>query len=70
MARPTVLRPTKRKTNAPAWRSLFCSDYVDSARIADDKPLITGPDATGGQREYGARVEDTWTDEVEKTLND
>ena len=44
------------------------SDYVDSARIADDRPLLTGPEATGGQREYGVNVEDTWTDEVEKTL--
>ncbi|MDA1137536.1 MAG: phytanoyl-CoA dioxygenase family protein [Planctomycetota bacterium] len=29
-------------------------------------PVITGPDATGGEREYGVRIEGTWDDEVNK----
>ena len=30
--------------------------------------MLTGPDATGGLREYGLRVEGTWNAEVERVL--
>jgi ectoine hydroxylase-related dioxygenase (phytanoyl-CoA dioxygenase family) len=31
-------------------------------------PYLTGPEATGGLREYGVRVADTWEREVERAL--
>ncbi len=31
---------------------------------------ITGPEASGGEREYGARVEGTWEDEVRRLVGD
>lgn len=43
-------------------------DYVSEARLADEKPLLTGSDATGGLSEYGVRVEGTWSDEVDNVL--
>ncbi len=44
------------------------TDYIDRDRIPNDKPLLTGPKATGGEHEYGVRVEGTWSDEVERVL--
>ncbi len=32
-------------------------------------PFLTGPNASGGQREYGERVAGTWEQEVEAALN-
>ena len=50
--------------------------HVDHARdkedlIAEDRdyrPYLTGPNATGGEREYGVRVEGTWDQEVQQAL--
>ncbi len=50
-----------------AFHFLHC-DYVPEARMASEKPLISGPQATGGEREYGVRVDDAWDGEVERTL--
>lgn len=33
------------------------------------RPFLTGPDATGGKREYGVRVAGTWDAEVERVLS-
>ncbi|MBZ0292406.1 MAG: phytanoyl-CoA dioxygenase family protein [Anaerolineae bacterium] len=33
------------------------------------RPYLTGPDATGGEREYGLRVAGTWEQEVDRVLN-
>jgi ectoine hydroxylase-related dioxygenase (phytanoyl-CoA dioxygenase family) len=32
------------------------------------RPLINGPDASGGEREYGVRVSGTWEQEVDRVL--
>ncbi len=32
------------------------------------RPVLTGPNATGGEAEYGVRVAGTWEDEVERAL--
>lgn len=34
----------------------------------DKRPILTGPDATGGEREYGVRVAGTWESEVARTI--
>jgi phytanoyl-CoA hydroxylase len=34
----------------------------------DYRPYLTGPEATGGLREYGVRVAGTWEQEVERAL--
>ena len=43
------------------------SDLIDPAR--DTRPYLTGPQATGGLREYGVTVAGTWEREVERMLN-
>ena len=43
-------------------------EYVPQANLADEKPLISGPDATGGLREYGVQVDGMWDVEVARTL--
>ena len=40
--------------------------YLPSARMTGGVVHITGPAATGGEREYGSRVADTWTAEVQR----
>ena len=50
-----------------AFHFLHC-DYVPDARMANEKPLISGPQATGGQREYGVRVDGAWDDQVHHAL--
>jgi len=42
------------------------TDYVTSGRLTDGVVHITGPQATGGQREYGVQVAGTWQDEVRR----
>lgn len=39
--------------------------YIPTARLTDTIVHVTGPQATGGQREYGVRVEGTWDTEVQ-----
>ncbi len=34
----------------------------------DVRPALTGPNASGGEREYGTRVAGTWNEEVERML--
>ena len=43
-------------------------EYMPQANTADEKPLISGPDATGGLREYGVQVDGMWDVEVARTL--
>ena len=42
--------------------------YITQASTADEKPLISGPEATGGLREYGVQVDSAWDVEVARTL--
>ncbi len=45
------------------------ADYAKDDLIADDRdyrPYLTGPKATGGQREYGTKIAGTWDKEVQK----
>ena len=47
------------------------TDYIDRARMAQgerSRPLLTGPDASGGRAEYGVEVAGTWGREVDRTL--
>lgn len=32
------------------------------------RPILTGPDSTGGEREYGEKIAGTWVSEVERML--
>jgi ectoine hydroxylase-related dioxygenase (phytanoyl-CoA dioxygenase family) len=34
------------------------------------RAILTGPDATGGEREYGERIEGTWPSEVSRVLQE
>ncbi len=43
----------------PALRGEVRTDYY---------PVLTGPEATGGEKEYGVTVAGTWTQEVAKSL--
>ena len=42
------------------------TDFLNGARITDGIVHITGPDATGGQREYGIRIDCAWAEEVQR----
>ena len=33
------------------------------------RPYLSGPQATGGVREYGVKIAETWTQEVERALS-
>jgi phytanoyl-CoA hydroxylase len=46
-------------------------DYAHDDLVAPDRdyrPYLTGPDATGGKREYGVAVSGAWGAEVERAL--
>ena len=44
-------------------------DYIPhNATQMHKLPIITGPDATGGRREYGQLIEGTWQTEVDKLM--
>ena len=47
------------------------TDYVDKANLVKERqrPLLCGPDASGGTVEYGVHVARTWSHEVEQVLN-
>ena len=42
---------------------------IDQASLLREKPLLSGPDTTGGEAGYGVRVAGTWDAEVEKIFN-
>lgn len=42
--------------------------YVASGRLTDGVIHVTGPQATGGEREYGVRVAGTWQAEVRRLV--
>jgi phytanoyl-CoA hydroxylase len=47
------------------------ADYAQDELLQPDRdyrPYLTGPQATGGEREYGVRIAGTWVKEVERTL--
>ena len=44
-------------------------DYIpEGAQQMHRLPVVTGPDATGGEREYGQRIEGTWDAEVDRLI--
>jgi ectoine hydroxylase-related dioxygenase (phytanoyl-CoA dioxygenase family) len=45
------------------------SGHAQGGFAYDKRPYLTGPDATGGEREYGARVAGTWEAEIERVLS-
>ena len=61
----TRANTTDRERAGMAFHFLH-TDYVDKKR---DRPLLCGPDATGGTAEYGVQVANTWTREVDRILN-
>ncbi|HLV79059.1 MAG TPA: phytanoyl-CoA dioxygenase family protein [Chthonomonadaceae bacterium] len=46
------------------------SAYAQGGFAQDARPYLTGPQATGGLREYGIRVVGTWEREVERVLQE
>lgn len=44
------------------------TDFIPQARLTDGLVHITGPDASGGEAEYGQRIAGTWQAEVQKLL--
>jgi ectoine hydroxylase-related dioxygenase (phytanoyl-CoA dioxygenase family) len=49
------------------------ADAAQSELIAEDRdyrPYLTGPKATGGQKEYGVRVAGTWPEEIDRVLGE
>jgi ectoine hydroxylase-related dioxygenase (phytanoyl-CoA dioxygenase family) len=47
------------------------TDYAQPGLVEANRttrPYLTGPEATGGLREYGVKVEGTWEQEVERVL--
>ncbi len=47
------------------------TDYAQPGLVEANRttrPYLTGPEATGGLREYGVKVERTWEQEVERVL--
>jgi phytanoyl-CoA hydroxylase len=49
------------------------ADYAQDDLIQPDRdyrPYLTGPQATGGRREYGVQVAGTWESEVERALGE
>jgi phytanoyl-CoA hydroxylase len=50
--------------------SCFADDPALRADVRPDYfPILTGPDATGGKKEYGQVIADTWPLEIAKTLS-
>ena len=46
------------------------TDYIPSHyNWKEMPPVITGPDATGGEREYGTKIEGTWNAQVDRFLD-
>lgn len=66
----TKANTTDRERAGIAFHFLH-SDSIAEAHLAGGdqaRPLLTGSDASGGQKEHGVKVAGTWNDEVEKTL--
>jgi len=66
----TRANTTDRERAGMAFHFLH-TDYVDKANLVAGRhrPLLCGPDASGGKTEYGVQVADTWPRQVEQTLN-
>jgi phytanoyl-CoA hydroxylase len=66
----TKANTTDRERAGVAFHFLR-ADYAQDELIQPDRdyrPYLTGPDASGGLREYGVRVAGTWEQEVDRTL--
>jgi phytanoyl-CoA hydroxylase len=62
---------TTDKERAGAAFHFLRADYAQDELIQPDRdyrPYLTGPEATGGLREYGVRVAGTWEQEVDRAL--
>lgn len=45
------------------------TQQAQSGFSEEKRPILTGPNATGGEREYGVKVAGTWEHEVERVLS-
>ncbi len=65
----TKANTTDRERAGIAFHFLH-TDCVEAANLVGEhsKPLLTGPEASGGEKEHGVKVAGTWRDEVERTL--
>jgi hypothetical protein len=57
-----------------AFHFVHAASFAEDRQIGDKptdgySPILTGPEATGGVREYGVQVAGTWEGEVEKALS-
>ena len=71
-AHSTKSNTTDRDRAGMAFHFLH-SDFVDRANLVDKKrgqPFLVGPEATGGETEYGVRVAGTWQKEIERVLQE
>ena len=60
---------TERAGVALHFLNAVANDTNDNFFAGGKRPLLTGPDSTGGEREYGVRVAGTWEDEIDALLN-
>ncbi len=59
---------TQHERAAVAVHFLTCDAHASSKGASGRKPILTGPDASDGQKEYGERIAGTWKAEVEQVL--
>ncbi|MBM3215536.1 phytanoyl-CoA dioxygenase family protein [Candidatus Poribacteria bacterium] len=63
---------TTDQDRAGAALHFIHTDYAQGdhwTRNEQMTPILRGPNATGGEREYGRRIEGTWDAEVERALS-
>ena len=58
------------KTRAGCAYHFLRIDYIPGRyNWKELPPVLTGPEATGGEKEYGVKIEGTWEDEVSKLVD-
>ena len=71
-AHSTKANTTDRERAGMAFHFLH-TDCVNRANLVERKrgqPLLVGPEATGGEAEYGVRVAGTWEREIDRVLEE